>query len=62
MTMGDGNALYCDSCHNGQLHFLDRSNRGALMDWMSDNFVDTLKRKDGQGMSCASCHNPVPTL
>ena len=52
----DGTPLYCDSCHQGSLKFLDRSNDGALGVWMRENFVHKLKRDDGQDHNCSTCH------
>jgi hypothetical protein len=53
-----GGPLYCDSCHRGTFHFLDRSNRAALQTWMQTNFVEKLQRKDGEPMACSACHSP----
>jgi hypothetical protein len=62
MTVGDGGQpLYCDSCHYGTFHFLDRSDRPALKEWMRTNFVDKLHRKDGVATDCLACHATKPT-
>jgi hypothetical protein len=60
LSLADGSgALYCDSCHNGQKDFLDRSNHPALAAWMKANFVGKLKRNDGAAHNCGTCHgNP----
>jgi hypothetical protein len=58
--LADGGLLYCDSCHQGQARFLDRSNREAVELWMQENMVDKLVRRDGQPNSCASCHGDPP--
>jgi hypothetical protein len=55
----DGGALYCDSCHAGQVTFLDRSDPrpdGALGRWMLANYVTPLARRDGAPHGCATCH------
>jgi hypothetical protein len=52
----DGSAIYCDTCHQGRVTFLDRSNIPALRAWMKTNFVDDLDRKDGSVERCPSCH------
>jgi hypothetical protein len=51
-----GGAVYCDSCHQGQGQFLDRSDKGALSAYMSDNFTAKLKRADGKDVECETCH------
>ena len=51
-----GGAIYCDTCHQGSIKFLDRSNDDALASWMQDNLVDRLERKDGNDHACATCH------
>jgi hypothetical protein len=61
MSMPDGGSLYCDSCHYGKLHFLDRADRPTLMQWMNDNFVNGLVHKDSSPMACTSCHKTDPT-
>jgi hypothetical protein len=55
----DGSAFYCDSCHQGQKDFLDRSSHQGLASFMSANFVGKLQRVDGQTHDCSTCHgNP----
>ena len=51
-----GGAIYCDTCHQGSIRFLDRSNTDGLRTWMQDNLVDRLERKDGKAQTCAGCH------
>ncbi len=48
--------LYCDSCHAGKKTFLDRHDKKALSQWMDQNFVAKLKRRDGKDHSCETCH------
>jgi hypothetical protein len=52
----DGSAIYCDTCHQGKIQFLDRSDVPALRRWMQKSFVDGLARKDGSMQECARCH------
>ena len=52
----DGSAIYCDSCHQGSMKFLDRADDRALTTWMTENFVGKLGRVDGAEHSCATCH------
>ena len=56
LTLQDGTPLYCDSCHQGQIQFLDRRNPEALSAWMEENLVHRLKRKDEKEYGCQSCH------
>lgn len=48
--------LFCDSCHQGRIKQLDRSDKKALGKWMDANFVQRLVRKDGKDEECESCH------
>ncbi|MCL2778491.1 MAG: hypothetical protein FWD73_10845 [Polyangiaceae bacterium] len=52
----DGSALYCDSCHDGKMKFLDRHDRHSLAGWMCENYTEKLRRVDKQENSCESCH------
>ena len=52
----DGSPIYCDTCHQGSIKFLDRSDNDALGTWMQDNLVDRLARKDGKEHGCGTCH------
>jgi len=56
LTMADGSPVFCDSCHQGRVVQLDRSDEKALSHWMQASFVDGMKRKDGQEEQCESCH------
>jgi hypothetical protein len=53
---GGGAPLFCDSCHQGRVVQLDRSDKKALGDWMQASFVDRLSRKDGARHDCETCH------
>ena len=55
--LGEGKQpLFCDSCHHGQEHFLDRRDLGAVSAYMAEAYVAGLERTDGSEVSCASCH------
>lgn len=56
LVFKDGRPLYCDSCHQGKVKFLDRKDRAAVMIWMQRNFVDPLARRDGAPHDCSTCH------
>jgi cytochrome c7-like protein len=56
LFLTDGSPLFCDSCHQGRVVQLDRSDEKRLSLWMDDNFVAKLARKDGQSHECATCH------
>lgn len=55
-TLVGGGTVYCDSCHQGQEHYLDRTDRNALELYMSDSFTSQLKRVDQKEMECETCH------
>lgn len=52
----DGGAIYCDSCHQGKMTFLDRADDRSLGAWMQENFVVKLARTDGAAHACTTCH------
>ena len=52
----DGQPAYCDSCHGGAVRFLDRRDPGALRQWMRDNYVGKLRKRNGSAVTCATCH------
>ncbi|HEY8074544.1 MAG TPA: photosynthetic reaction center cytochrome c subunit family protein [Labilithrix sp.] len=56
LAMNDGGVLFCDSCHQGHMKFLDRGDKKALGKWMEANFVTPLKRLDKKDHACATCH------
>jgi hypothetical protein len=56
LTMNDGGPVFCDSCHQGRIIQLDRTDKKALAKWMDASFVDGFKRKDGKGVECETCH------
>ena len=60
LTMPDGSAIFCDTCHQGRMYQLDRSDKKAVSAWMDENFTDKLKRKDKKEQECASCHGDPP--
>jgi hypothetical protein len=58
LTMANGEPVFCDSCHQGKVKTLDRTDRKALAQWMDENFEHGLKQKDGSEHGCESsqCH------
>jgi hypothetical protein len=56
LTTVDGSPVFCDSCHQGRIVQLDRTDKKALGKWMDASFVDGFKRKDGRAEECESCH------
>jgi hypothetical protein len=56
LQMSDGSPLFCDSCHQGRIVQLDRTDKTALGHWMQASFVDSLKRRDGADHNCETCH------
>ncbi len=60
-AMADGSPVFCDSCHQGSVAVLDRTDKRALSKWMDASFVAKLKpkgpnAKGGASMECATCH------
>ena len=60
LTFDNGDALYCDSCHNGQLFPLDRTDKDKIADYMSNELVGRLKRTDNKDVECGTCHGDPP--
>jgi hypothetical protein len=56
LSLADGSPVFCDSCHQGRIKLLDRSDKQALRKWMQAAFVDGVTRKDGQPEKCETCH------
>jgi len=56
LAMKGGAPLFCDSCHQGRMTFLDRHDPTTLRAWMDRAFVAKLQRTDGQEHNCESCH------
>jgi hypothetical protein len=47
--------LYCDSCHQGKAHFLDRTDKKALGAWMDQEYTKKWKH-NGKEAKCSTCH------
>lgn len=56
LSMESGGAVFCDSCHQGKMEYLDRHDKKALSDWMEKNFVSKMKRRDAKDHGCETCH------
>lgn len=54
-----GEALFCDSCHNGNSHLFDRSDNEAVQKFMSAEYTKKLTRADGNDQNCQSCHGDL---
>lgn len=52
----DGGALFCDSCHGGQEHVLNRSDKKALNEFMENEYQGKIARADKEDMECFTCH------
>ncbi len=48
--------LFCDSCHQGKKEFIDRTDEKAAGLWMRQNFVSKLEQKNGDAVTCGTCH------
>lgn len=56
LAMADGAPIYCDSCHQGRMETLDKSDKKALAGWMQKELVDKVKRTDKKEHGCETCH------
>jgi hypothetical protein len=57
LEFNDGTPLFCDSCHQGRVKQLDRTDKKALSKWMGANFgQEKLNRRDGKEHGCETCH------
>ena len=54
-----GEPLFCDSCHNGNSHLFDRSDKDAVQKFMSAEYTKKLTRADGNDQNCQSCHGDL---
>ena len=60
LEMENGDPVFCDSCHQGVMFSLDRRDHDKLSSFMSDVFVDRLRRVDGRDHDCGTCHGDPP--
>ena len=60
LALRDGEPVYCDSCHDGDLFMLDRRDTARLTKHMSQVMVGQLTRVDGRPHDCTSCHGDPP--
>jgi len=60
LALRDGEPVYCDSCHDGDLFMLDRRDTARLTRHMSQVMVGQLTRVDGRPHDCTSCHGDPP--
>jgi len=56
LSLEDGSVLFCDSCHQGHMKFLDKKDKKELSKWMDANFVSKMKRLDKKEHGCETCH------
>lgn len=59
LQLSDGSPLYCDSCHHQSTIFLHRnvSEKPRLAKYMQTEYVDQVRRRDGQKHGCGTCHS-----
>ncbi len=58
----NGGTLFCDSCHSGDEHVLNRSDRKAMQEFMEEEYEHKLSRADKQDMECGTCHGDTMEL
>lgn len=51
-----GGAVFCDTCHDGNEHNLNHSDKKALEKFMDEQYEDKLTRADKKDMDCGTCH------
>ncbi|WP_437738545.1 hypothetical protein [Sorangium sp. So ce1335] len=51
-----GGTLFCDSCHAGNEHVLNRKDKKALQAFMEEEYQYKLARADKEDMECGTCH------
>jgi hypothetical protein len=56
----DGEPVYCDSCHDGNMFMLDRRDAKKLTKHMGENLVGQMARVDGRNHDCSTCHGESP--
>ena len=54
-----GNGIFCDTCHNGNSHLFDRSDKDAVRKFMTDEYEKKLTRADGNDHNCQTCHGDL---
>ena len=52
----DGSLVFCDSCHNGSMNILERSNPEALSAFMKAEYAHKVTRLDKSPHACKTCH------
>jgi hypothetical protein len=64
LSLRDGSAAYCDSCHHGSPVFLRRDfpDRVQTLAYMREEYVHALRRRDGAAHGCTTCHGPTVNL
>jgi hypothetical protein len=51
-----GGAVFCDTCHSGQVKVLARGDKEALKDFMEKEYEHKLTRADKKENECSTCH------
>lgn len=51
-----GGTLFCDSCHNGDEHVLNRADRKAVEKFMEDEYEHKITLASKAETECSSCH------
>lgn len=60
LALRDGEPVYCDSCHDGNLFMLDRRDEAKVTHHMNAVLVGQMMRIDGRPHDCTSCHGDPP--
>jgi Cytochrome c7 and related cytochrome c len=51
-----GDPIFCDTCHAGKDHILDRSDKASVKRFMDSDYEDKLTRADQKKNGCQTCH------
>ena len=51
-----GGTLFCDSCHAGNEHVLNRKDKKALQAFMEEEYQNKVSRANKEDMECGTCH------
>ena len=60
LALRDGEPVYCDSCHDGDMFMLDRRDTAKVTHHMNAVLVGQMTRIDGRPHDCTSCHGDPP--
>jgi hypothetical protein len=57
-----GGTLFCDSCHSGNKHVLNRTDRKAVEKFMEEEYEHKISQSSKKEMECGTCHGDAMEL